>query len=128
MISQDDIKLLQEEHKTLQQEYTRVSNICDSLLKTVEHQMNCKTQYRKDIEALNKQLAKYRPVGQKLSKCCGEILVPFISLNKKMCSGCKTYFEWSLDHNQKPLFTDSADHSSFISEEGEISVDTYNSL
>lgn len=40
----------------------------------------------------------------KLSPCCNDVLVTFISMNKKMCNKCHTYFEWDLKQSQPPLF------------------------
>lgn len=34
---------------------------------------------------------------------CKSPLVDLRSLNKRICSGCKTSYEWMLDEGQKPL-------------------------
>lgn len=44
---------------------------------------------------------------RKLSKCCGAILVPYISLNKKYCPDCMCYTPWEIKPNQKGLFNNS---------------------
>jgi hypothetical protein len=34
---------------------------------------------------------------------CNGVLIPLRSINKKICSGCKTYYEFSLKVGQKTL-------------------------
>lgn len=52
----------------------------------------------------NRELRQKLYGVRKLSKCCGAILHPFISSSEKMCTECKVYYPWSLDHGQKALF------------------------
>lgn len=70
------------------------------------------------IIELTEQLDRLTP-KKKLSGCCNAILDPFISLNKKLCTECKVWYDWNLEHNQPPLFDGGGDKSNFIGETNE---------
>lgn len=44
--------------------------------------------------------------GQVCPKCGNGILIDLPSINKKMCSTCLAYFEWSLKDGQKSVTID----------------------
>lgn len=43
-------------------------------------------------------------MDSEMSPCCNDVLVRFISLNKKLCNKCHKYYEWNLKKDQPPLF------------------------
>jgi len=47
--------------------------------------------------------------NEKKSPCCGELLIKYISMNKKVCYKCRQEFDWNLEPGQKPLFQRSGD-------------------
>ena len=64
-------------------------------------------QQAETIRRLTIQLG--RDPDEKLSPCCGETLIRFISQNRKVCYRCRQEFTWNLDPGQKPLFQRSVD-------------------
>lgn len=57
-------------------------------------------QLRDRIKVLEDELYGHK----KLSKCCDDVMISFISLNMKMCNHCKAEFAWNLKEFQPPLF------------------------
>jgi hypothetical protein len=68
-----------------------------------------KTETEKDLRRQIAELELKLYGDRKLSKCCGAILIPYISHSEKYCPDCKTTYPWNLDHGQKPLFGRSQD-------------------
>lgn len=64
-------------------------------------------QQSETISRLKLQLG--RDPDEKLSPCCGETLIKFISQNRKVCYACDKEYTWNLDPGQKPLFNRSSD-------------------